>query len=74
MVASNYLLLYSYHTYVQCKHRGIGPFVCSTAPERQKGLFCATLARDDELADFLSGIQDGIVAEAGSLLAQRAAQ
>jgi hypothetical protein len=34
----------------------------------------ARRAQDDELADFLSGIQDEIVGEARRLLAQRAAE
>ena len=34
----------------------------------------ARLAHDDELADFLCGIQDDIVGEARRLLAQRAAE
>ncbi|CAA9392310.1 MAG: hypothetical protein AVDCRST_MAG03-693 [uncultured Rubrobacteraceae bacterium] len=34
----------------------------------------ARLAQDDELADFLCGVQDDIVGEARKLLAQRAAE
>ena len=34
----------------------------------------ARLAHDDELADFLCGVQDEIVGEARRLLAQRAAE
>ena len=34
----------------------------------------ARLAQDDELADFLCGVQDDIVGEARRLLAQRAAE
>ena len=34
----------------------------------------ARLAQDDELADFLCGVQDEIVGEARRLLAQRAAE
>jgi hypothetical protein len=34
----------------------------------------ARLAQDDELADFLCGVQDEIVGEAKRLLAQRAAE
>ena len=34
----------------------------------------ARLAQDDELADFLCGVQDDIVGEAKKLLAQRASE
>ena len=34
----------------------------------------ARLAQDDELAEFLCGVRDGIVGEAGRPLAQRAAE
>jgi hypothetical protein len=34
----------------------------------------ARLAQDDELADFLLGVQDGIVGEARRLLAERVAE